>query len=305
MAIDPSSPPARSAPGTTRSLELGAVSILLLCCMIWGLGLVMVKLANAGIAPVFNAALRSVFAGVILLIWALARGVPLFERDRTLGAGIWIGIVFAIEFIALYTGLQWTSVARGTIFLHAAPFVAAVGEHLLGQARLSSLRIAGLVLAFVGLGVALFDGLIASGGTLTGDLLCLAAGIAWGATTVIVKGSRLRMARAEKTLLYQLGVSAIVLLAWSRLTGEAQTVSRDLAVLAPFAYTVLFTVVFGYTIWFWMMRTYSAGSLHAFTFLTPIFGAIAGHLLLNEPLSAGVLVGLGLVASGIWLVNRH
>jgi drug/metabolite transporter (DMT)-like permease len=53
-----------------------------------------------------------------------------------------------------------------------------------------------------------------------------------------------------------------------------------------------------------MIRTYSAASLHAFTFLTPIFGAIAGHLILAETLGPWTLAGLGLVAAGIYLVNR-
>ena len=75
-------------------------------------------------------------------------------------------------------------------------------------------------------------------------------------------------------------------------------------VAGAFAYTVLAVVVIGYTTWFWLMRTYSASSLHAFTFLSPIFGVIAGSVLLGEALTAPLLIGLALVAAGIYLVNR-
>jgi drug/metabolite transporter (DMT)-like permease len=119
-----------------------------------------------------------------------------------------------------------------------------------------------------------------------------------------VKTSRLRQTAPEKTLLYQLAVSAVVLLMWSRLAGEPGIIALTPGVVLAFAYTVFFVVVLGYTTWFWMMRVYSAASLHAFTFLSPIFGVIAGAVILGEPIGPLTIVGLMLVALGIYLVNR-
>ncbi len=292
--------------GSVQSLDARAAAVLTLCCVIWGVGLVMVKVANAGISPLMNAGLRSVFASLGLLALVALRGVPLLERDRTLWPGLFCGFIFSIEFLALYLGLTETTAARGVLFLHAAPFIAAAGEHVFVPGhRLSGVRVLGLIAAFAGLGLALSDNLGASGAsTLTGDLLCLLGGIIWGIVSVIMKASALRTAPPEKSLLYQLGVSALLLPAASLMAGEPGIVALTPTVIGAFAYTVLLTVVFGYTIWFWMMRTYSAASLHAFTFLTPIFGAVAGHLILGEQLGTATLAGLVLVASGIYLVNR-
>lgn len=297
-----------SAPTVKPGLSAGAATILVGCCIIWGVGLVMVKFANEGISPVLNSGLRSIAAGLILLLWTTARGVPLFSRDGTLGAGILCGTLFALEFVALYEGIARTQVSRATIFLHAAPFVAALGEHFLVPGhRLTGLKIAGLLAAFTGLAVALGERLLAgassAGATLDGDLLCLVGGIFWGLTTVVIKTTRLAAAAAEKTLLYQLGVSALILVPLSYLMGERGITSLDPKVWLSFGYTVLLVVVIGYTIWFWLMRHYSAASLHAFTFLTPIFGVFAGHLILGERFGWPVLAGLGLVALGIWMVN--
>jgi drug/metabolite transporter (DMT)-like permease len=57
-------------------------------------------------------------------------------------------------------------------------------------------------------------------------------------------------------------------------------------------------------IWFALMIRYSASRLSAFTFLTPIFGVLAGHFVLGEALAAGFLAALALVAGGLILVNR-
>ncbi len=287
-------------------IDARAATILVVCCAVWGLGLVMVKIANSGMSPLQNSALRSVFAGAILLIWTQVRGIALFKRDRTLAAGIFCGALFALEFLTLYAGLSLTQVARATIFLHCAPFVAAYGEHLFVPGhRLTRTKIIGLLAAFTGLAVALgIGGIGLSRDTLIGDALCLAGGIFWGLTTVVIRATPLKHAPAEKTLLYQLGTSAPLLLAASWGFGELGVTNLSPLVMGAFTYTVLLTVVLGYTTWFWLMRTYSAASLHAFTFLTPIFGALSGHLLLGEPIGPATLAGLALVVAGIWLVNR-
>jgi drug/metabolite transporter (DMT)-like permease len=297
---------ATSQPRRAVDIDARAATILVVCCAIWGLGLVMVKLANAGISPMFNCALRSIFGGAILLAWTRARGIALFAADGTLWAGITCGVLFALEFLTLYAGLTLTQVARGTIFLHCAPFVAAYGEHLFVPGhRLTRTKIGGLLAAFAGLIVALgIGGQGLTRETITGDLLCLAGGIFWGMTTVVVRATTLRAAPAEKTMLYQLGTSAFVLLAASWAFGERGITNLSPAVIGAFAYTVLFVVVLGYTTWFWLMRTYAAASLHAFTFLSPIFGVFFGHIILGESVGPAVLMGLTLVALGIWLVNR-
>jgi drug/metabolite transporter (DMT)-like permease len=292
---------------TSKNIDAKAALILVGCCLIWGGGLVMVKLANAGLSPVLNSGLRSALAGLILLAWALSRGVSLTSHDGTMRDGLLSGTVFALEFLALYVGLSMTTASRGTIFLHCAPFVAAYGEHLfIPGHKLTTQRVLGLAAAFAGLVVALGDGLWSgvSAQVLLGDLLCLLGGIFWGMTTVIIRAGNLRTAPPEKTLLYQLGVSAVVLLAWSGLSGEFRFGPMTETSVLAFAYTVILVAVIGYQTWFWLMKSYSAASLHAFTFLTPIFGVFAGYIILGEAITVGTLIGLLLVALGIYLVNR-
>jgi drug/metabolite transporter (DMT)-like permease len=59
-----------------------------------------------------------------------------------------------------------------------------------------------------------------------------------------------------------------------------------------------------YLAWFWLVRNYPASRLASFTFLTPLFGVLAGGALLNEPITNMLLISLVLVSTGIYLVNR-
>jgi drug/metabolite transporter (DMT)-like permease len=288
------------------TLDLRAAAVLTLCCLIWGISTVMVKVATAGLSPILNAALRSILAAVVLLIWARWRGVDVFGRDGTLWAGIAAGLIFSLEFVTMYVGLASTTASRGTVFIHCAPFVAAAGEHFLVPGhRLTGLRLLGLVAAFAGLMLALAEPLTsgAGSGSITGDLLCLAGGVFWGSLTVLAKTTRFGACAPEKAVLYQLSVSAVVLTAAAPLL---ETVRMDwtVSVAGAFIFTVFLTVAFGYTVWFWLMSRYSAASLHAFTFLTPIFGVIGGVVILGERAGGLTIAGLALVALGIYLVNR-
>lgn len=59
-----------------------------------------------------------------------------------------------------------------------------------------------------------------------------------------------------------------------------------------------------FVVWFALIARYSANRLSAFTFLTPLFGVAAGHLVLREPLTWAFAAAVMLVAAGLALVNR-
>jgi drug/metabolite transporter (DMT)-like permease len=114
-----------------RPLDRLAVASLILCCAIWGVNQVAMKVANAGIDPLLQAGLRSIIAGALLWLWVTWRGVRLFERDRTLWAGIATGVTFAANFMCVGPGLSLTEASRGVLFYYSAPFFTAIGAHYL------------------------------------------------------------------------------------------------------------------------------------------------------------------------------
>jgi drug/metabolite transporter (DMT)-like permease len=130
------------------------------------------------------------------------------------------------------------------------------------------------------------------------------AAILWGATTVLIKASPLAKIKPSKTLLYQLSVSAVVLPLGSLAKGEAGIVRLTPLVVCSLVYQTVWVVFITYLAWFWLIRNYPPSRLASFTFLTPLFGVLAGGLLLNEPITRAMLLALVLVGTGIYLVNR-
>jgi drug/metabolite transporter (DMT)-like permease len=74
--------------------------------------------------------------------------------------------------------------------------------------------------------------------------------------------------------------------------------------LGALAYQTVWVVSVTFVIWFALIAQYSASRLSAFTFLTPLFGVAAGHLVLGDPLTPAFAAAVALVAIGLLLVNR-
>lgn len=293
----------------TGSERLGglAATILVLCCVAWGLNQVAIKISLAGVSPLLGAGLRSFIAAVLLWAWCRLRGEPLFTRDGTWGYGLLIGLLFAAEFVLIYGGLAFTTASRSVIFLYSAPFFVALGAHFIIPAeRLTWTRVTGLIVAFVGMCLAFVDGLsLPSRRELLGDGLELLGGLVWGATTVIVKARRDRRLTPQRTLFYQLSISAIALTGLSTLIGERGVTGVTGPVMAAIAYQSVIVAFVSYLIWFWLLQRYPASGLAAFSFWTPLFGVLAGWLVLGERLTGNLGAAAVLVAGGIYLVNRR
>ncbi len=300
--------PARDvAPPGLRPIDLLAVVCLVACCAAWGLNQVAMKVANDGITPLFQASIRCAMAAVLVWLWSGWRKIPLFERDGTLWPGIASGLLFSVNFMFIGPGLSLTEASRGVLFLYTAPFFVAVGSHfLLAGDRLTLLKVVGLLAAFAGLMVSVSDRLTGdiSGPKLQGDLMCLAAGFFWAATTLVIRATSLRAIPAEKNLFYELVIGAPMLLAASWLANEQGIVALPPVVIWSFLYTTVIVVFVSYAVWFWLLNTYPASQVSVFTFLGPIFAVAAGYLLLDEPITWRLGVALMLVALGIYLVNK-
>ena len=290
----------------SRPLDALAIAVTLALCLTWGFNQVAIKYAIAEIPPLTQAAVRSVVAALFVAGYARLRGISLFERDGTLPAGIAAGVLFALEFFLVYVGLKWTTATRGVLFLYLAPFFVVIGSRwfIPGDHFYPSQWI-GLLISFVGVVIAFGLPTPAADPRQTlGDLMTLGAAVAWAATTLVIKASPLNRISSEKTMLYQLVVSVPLLGAGALAFREQLHAMPSATAIGAVAYQAIWVVAVTYVVWFALIVRYSANRLSAFTFLTPIFGVVAGHLVLGEPLTVPFAISVAFVALGLVLVNR-
>ena len=288
-----------------QMLDFTAMALLVVLCASWGLQQVAIKVAIRGVPPLLQSGIRSVGATIFILLWMTVRREPFLEKDGTLCWGIAAGLLFTAEFILIYWGLEYTNASRAVIFLYTSPFVVALGAQLfIPGENLRMIQIIGLCCAFAGIFVAFGESLsFPTHRMLVGDSMLAGAAILWGATTVLIKASPLSRINASKTLLYQLAVSSVVLPLASLVKGESGIALTPL-IAGCIVYQTVWVAFITYLAWFWLIRHYPPSRLASFTFLTPLFGVLAGGLLLDEPITGGLLLAMVLVGAGIYLVNR-
>ncbi len=286
----------RVAPGPA------AFGLMVLLCAVWGLQQVAIKLASAEISPILQAGLRSALGALLVYAWARWRGIGLFAHDRSLRPGLLAGLLFGLEFVFIFVGVERTTVSRMVVFLYTAPCFTVLGLHFfVAGERMAWRQWVGVLMAFAGLVLAFIDK--ASGGSLAGDAFGVLAALFWAATTVVIRATPLAQVTATKVLLYQLGVSALVMFPLSWLVGERGIASLSAPTLWALAYQIVVVAFLSYLAWFWLLTRYLAGRLLVFSFLTPLFGVLFGMVLMGDRPSVHFFVAAEMVVIGIVLVN--
>jgi drug/metabolite transporter (DMT)-like permease len=287
------------------TLDAKAAFVLTVLCLIWGLNAVAVKISNAGIAPVFCAGLRSVIATVCLVTWMSFKRIELFPGR--IKDGMFIGFLFGLEFGLLYMALLFTTVSSAWILLYTSPFFHALGAHFfLSGDRLTTKKSIGLVLSFGGILILLSKHLgLSSIEQLAGDVMALAAAVAWASTTVYIKHRLTKVISPYHTLFYQTLFSIPILFLFSFCFQETPVQTLNGLIVLAVAFQGILVAGISYLVWFFLVHKYPISQLSAFTFLTPVFATIAGVALLKETLTLRLILSLIFVSVGIYVVNRN
>ena len=293
---------------TRRATDAFALQVMLGLCLIWGVQQVVIKTAAPDIAPVMQAAARSGIAALLVGLLICWKG-GWDQVPSTWRGGLLAGSLFGLEFFFIAEGLQLTSAAHMSVFLYTAPIFTALGINwLLPSERLRRLQWLGIFLAFLGIAFSFAGGISFAEmdrNMLLGDAYGILAGMAWGATTVVVRGSRLSEAPVTLTLFYQLIVGFVGLLVIAAASGQISHVSLTGVAVASVLFQGLVVSFFSYLVWFWLLKRYMASNLAVFSFMTPLFGVTFGVLILGEPLSFNFVVGAVLVLFGITFVSAE
>ncbi|MBI5066748.1 MAG: DMT family transporter [Deltaproteobacteria bacterium] len=289
-----------------RPADASLGGIMLVLCAVWGVQQVVIKVAAPDLPAILQVALRSGISALLVGATLRIRGERLAGQGATLLPGLLAGGLFAAEFLFVAEGLRYTDASHMSVFLYTAPVFTALGLHLrLPSERLSGRQWAGVAISFCGIALAFAGGWMRAelrAQMLLGDLLGVLAGIAWGATTVVVRGSRLSEAPAGLTLLYQLATGFVLLSLAGLAMGQASRVTMTPVAWASLLFQGVVVSFASYLAWFALLRRYLASHLAVLSFMTPLFGVSAGALFLGERLDPLFLAGAALVLGGIGVV---
>jgi drug/metabolite transporter (DMT)-like permease len=270
----------------------------------FGLSFVATKTALKGFEPLQLALLRFSLAGAIL--WVAWRLRPVREpvTRAELGRLALVGFVsLTVYFSFENTGIGRTSASEAAILIAAIPiFVALIGAFLPAE-RPTGRQWAGILLSFAGVVALVLAAGGRGGGSLTGDLLVLAASLSAAVYGILAR--RLLVSR-----------SALFVTTWQNLFGALFMAPLALveALLlgvrrptVPAAGGVLFLTVVcsivAYLLLNYAFRFLPASRVSVFINFTPIVAVASAYALLGERLTAGQALAAVVVVAGVWLTN--
>jgi drug/metabolite transporter (DMT)-like permease len=279
-----------------------------LATILGGSAVVAARFAVSEIDPTTLAFLRHAGAGLLIVLLAAVivqrqvwRAIVGPDLPAILVLGATQYAVFGWMFAA---GLTYVPAGRGALALGTYPIQTLLLAALLGRERLTVAKLAGCLVALVGVAVALGDRVAADGPEVwKGDALLIAAAFL-GSVYNVFSGPHLRRYSALAVTAVQMLVGVLLLLVgcWV-VNGSVSTVGLSLNGWLALTWLVTIGGAVCFYLWIWALEHTVPSRVSIAVTLNPIAAALFGALLLAEPLTGRLAAGLIAVVAGLALVN--
>ena len=286
-----------------------------LCCLLWGSsypaiksGYELFQIATDDIpSKVVFAGYRFLFAGLLLLLFALAQRKPIARLSpRQFGQLTLLGLTqTTIQYIFFYVGLAFTTGVKGSIMNATGTFFSVLLAHFIyHNDKLSYNKTLGCVLGFAGVMLVNFNsGMQDFRFVWNGDGFVVLAAFILSAATMY--GKRISQT-VDPTVMtgWQLAIGGVTLVVGGYATGGTLEVHSFSAVAILGYLTLLSSVAFA--LWSVLLKVNRVSMIAPFNFVVPVAGTVLSAIFLGENiLEIKYAVALVLVCSGIWWVNKR
>ena len=283
------------------------IAFMLLIVSLIGGGPFAVKLGLQGIPPLKMALFRCILGVIAVGGVGLYYGMSMRMRFEELRRLLLIAVLYTLHTITLNVGTQFTTAARSTIFFSLYPlFTVLFGHFYLPNDRLSVTKILGIITAFSGVFLAITPNL--QGGSVTeyliGDLIVILSAC-FLALRITMTKVFVQDIYPHRLLVWLLGLNIPCFYVLSLIFERNEPVEWTLESSVGLLYQGWIVTGFCFLGLTWTLRKYKASKLVVFSFLMPLSGVLFSYLFLGDELTFGLLAGTGLVAMGIYLVNRQ
>jgi O-acetylserine/cysteine efflux transporter len=275
-----------------KPVDLGLTLFIML---VWGLNFVFAKWGLAQFPPIFMIGLRFAIVAAMLLPFVK---LPRDKLPGILALAVTLG---GVHFSLMFTGLRDLDAAAAAIACQLqVPFAALMAVFALND-TLGWRRIAGMVLAFVG--IIIMAGEPRLSADLTPLFLVVAASFMWAVANIQIKKLGAVDGFALNAYLGLFAAPQLFIASALLETGQLDALrNADWLGWTSMAYMAVMVTVVSYALWYRVLRRYPVNLAMPFTLLVPIFGVLSAVLLLNEPLSWRVMLGGVATIAGVAVI---
>ncbi|MEK4497092.1 DMT family transporter [Ureibacillus sp. FSL W8-0352] len=277
--------------------------LLALLIIIWGVSWPIYKHGVNFMPPLLFAGIRSFIAGIILLTlaWKMRHLLKFKEHWK-------FYVISAILNNILYLGLQTVGMVYlpGGLFsvlVYFQPVILGILSWWLLNEDMTVTKIFGLVLGFIGIVLVSIDGLIIHLSAI-GVALALATALSWASGVVFVKKLKSRVDFYWMVVM-QLILGGGSLLVLGYFLENINAIVWNIDLISTIIWGGTAGMAAGQVIYFKLMNEGEASKVGSYTFLVPIISVVVSAIFLNEAITKNLFIGMILVGSSIYLVNKQ
>ena len=288
-----------------HSIPARVVVILIVIHTLWGAHPVAVKFGLEVFPPMWTAFVRFCLGIICVVAFALVTKLPLWPKREEWPVLMVIGVLFTIQIGTMNFGYDHTTGALGSVLIATNPLFAALFTHfLVAGDRMSFVKAMGLGGAFLGTVAILGEYVHLEDLTMRnwGNWVVLAAAAMLG-LRLALSGRALKEIDAVRVAAWQMLISLPLFAAGGLAFETIRWENMGWAPLAGIAYQGIIIAGLAFLVFFHLMKRYPPSVIVSFNFVSPIAGVGLSAWLLRDPITSGLLIGMGLVAAGLYLIT--
>ncbi len=254
---------------------------------------------------VFGISSRMLLGTLLALIFSLLLSTKIVWHRHAILAYIYAGLGIYGGMLAVYWAAQFIPSGWVSLLFGLTPIITAImATFWLDGELMTRHRIIGMLTGLAGLTVIFATGLQLNESAILGVLGVLLSGTIHSASAIWVKRVNAHVPAVSMTVGSLLVATPLFILTWVwSQPGFMQTwheiISAPAYSLVSIVYLALFGSVFGFSLYYFVLKHVEATKVALISLMTPITSLILGHYLNNEAVTANILFGAGLIISGL------
>ena len=281
--------------------------LILLITLLWGYAWVAMKDVLHYMGPFTFTSFRfgSGTLVLFLVVWLSKKGTASIKTywKSFLIQGM---LQTAIVFLLVMYGLKFVDAGKSSVLLYSMPLWSSILAVWFLKEKLTLMKLIGLIFGIVGLlTIVGWDVWIHSDPeTLFGELLIIIAAISWGSSNVYYRMKLEHLPKIE-TNAYQMLFGTILIIIVTSFTEWHEPITLNAHSLYYIIFTGVLASALCFTVWYVILGLIDMVTATISTQLVPIFGLFFSAILLGERLSIGIIVGAGMIITGILIAQLH
>ena len=276
--------------------------VLLVLC--WAGNSVIVKFIVEDMPSAWAAFLRFAVAYPFVVAFILYQKANLKVTPKQLLLCVSISIMTFFQIMLFNIGSQYTTGGRVTMLIFTYPLIVPFIAHfLLKGEKLTTKTVIGILIAFLGLLIPLYDTLTNDTPTLKGDILEFGSSIVLAflivtnkyAFSIINKWTVFFWQSTANVFFF--GIAALLTPGFTPSTVGANA-------WWSLGFQVFIISVFAFLSYQYILSKHNSSKVSIFFFATPLFGMLLGGLLHNEAFEIALFLGCISVGAGIFIANK-